>query len=145
MANKSKAKGTNYETKVANYINDWVGETVCERIVLHGNRDNGDLRLKVDDLVLTVECKWREKYPNDGEEMDFRKQTVVETANAGTDGGILVINRYRNGIERHEVWVGDWTVAKLYGEETFHAIDLWWCMRLRDFCRLCFGSPAKKQ
>ena len=142
MANKSKAKGTKYETSVTNYFNEWCGEKVCERVVLHGNRDHGDLRLYVADLVLAVECKWREKYPNDAEESDFRKQTITETENAKTDGGILVMNRYRNGIERHEVWTTDFVIAKLYGDDTFDGCGLWLCMRLKDFCRLCFGPQA---
>lgn len=144
MSSKSKGKGTRYETQVANFINDWAGERVAERVALHGNHDNGDLRLVVDDLTLCVECKWREKYPPDSEERDFRRQTDEEADNSGADGGILVINRYRAGIERHEVWMHMGTAKMLVGDRWGIARDDhdWVCTRLLDFCWICFGGPA---
>ena len=143
MANRSKARGTRYETMVANFFNDWVGEKVAERVVLHGSHDHGDLRLMVDDLTLCVECKWRESYPNDKQEQQFREQTDVEADNSGADGGILVVNRYRAGIERHEVWMHLGTARLICGDADGGDGDHdWVCARLLDFCWLCFGAPV---
>lgn len=142
---KSKAKGTAYETALVRYFNNWVGEDVCERIVLYGNKDHGDMRLKVDDLVLTVEAKWRKQYPNRAEELDFRRQTDKETANAGTDGGILVVNKFNQSISRSEVWMNVNTATQLYTRELVEYIASesdWMCMRLDDFCYTCFGPKS---
>lgn len=137
---KSKAKGTRYETQVASEINRRAGDTVAERVVLHGNRDNGDLRLTLPGHVLTVECKWREKYPGGGEELDFREQTLKETEHAGTEAGILVVNRYRIGIERHECWMQLWVLDMLCGREYDPEQDMWVMVRMGEFCDLLFGK-----
>lgn len=144
MGNPSKAKGTKYETQVANYINDWCGNSKrCERRALHGKNDEGDLTLHVRGFDLVIECKWCKKYPSKAEEQEFRRQTDAEAANAGVDGGILVVNRYRNGVERHEAWMRLSLACRL----TNYVMpederDVWVCARLLDLCWLLFGAPA---
>lgn len=138
---KSKAKGTQYESKIAAYVNQWCGYDVAERIVLHGSKDQGDLRIKVNGLVIAGECKWRNKYPNDAEEKDFRRQTDTEAANAGADCGVLFVNRYRMSISRHEVWMRMSTACLIANMPVVDAPDVWTCMRLDDFCWLAFGLP----
>lgn len=144
MANKSKAKGTSYERTVADYINDWCGNNKrCERKALHGNSDQGDLAFRVRNLDLIAECKWNKDYPNKAKELDFRAQTDTETANAEADGGILVMNRYRNGTDRHEVWMHLSLACHLVGAKLpVGSEDIWVCTRLYDFCWLVFGPPA---
>lgn len=141
---KSKQKGTRYESDIAKYIDDWCGvKGSCVRNVQHGSKDQGDLSLEARGLDLIIECKWREKYPNAAEERKFREQTDVEAENALADGGILVMNRYRNGTERHEAWMHASLAAKLVGNEfPEDAEDVWVCTRLLEFCWLCFGAPA---
>lgn len=144
---KAKAKGTKYESALVKVLNDWSGGQVAERMALHGNYDNGDLRLTVDDLTICVEAKWRKSYPNEREMLDFRAQTLAETGNSGADGGILVVNHYGQNVMRSEVWMqgGTWLALNAATEKlSLHASDEhdWLCMTLLDFCWLCFGAPA---
>lgn len=144
MANKSKAKGTRYETQIADYINDWCGNGKrCERKALHGEKDHGDLGFRVSGLDIIVECKWNKEYPNNALEQEFRRQTDEEAVNADADGGILVMNRYRNGTDRHEAWMHLSLACALCGSQLPSGCeDIWVCTRLYDFCWLVFGPPA---
>ena len=144
---KAKAKGTKYESALVKVLNDWSGRQVAERVALHGNYDNGDLRLTVNDLTICVEAKWRKSYPSEGDMLDFRAQTLAETGNSGADCGVLVVNHYNQSVMRSEVWMcgGTWlalnaVVGKLPGHT--HDEHDWLCMTLLDFCWMCFGAPA---
>lgn len=144
---RAKAKGTKYESSLVKVLNDWSGGQVAERVVLHGNYDNGDLRLTVDDLTICVEAKWRKSYPSEGDMLDFRAQTLAETGNSGADGGILVVNHYNQSVMRSEVWMcgGTWLALNaVAGKLPGHTHDEhdWLCMTLLDFCWMCFGAPA---
>lgn len=146
MSSKSKAKGTAFESKVVKTINEWVGHEAAERIVLHGNKDYGDIRMWVGTHQLTIECKWREKYPPDSDEKDFRDQTDREANNAMTDGGILVINKYNQSIWRAECWMHLSTAWIVLGmEPPLEYVETehdWVCCRMLDFLWTCYGAPA---
>lgn len=157
---KAKAKGTAFETKVKNVINDWCGEKVCERVALHGNADHGDLRILVDDLTLTGECKYRKAMPTEAELTDFKAQTLTENENAEQDGSLLFVNVPNRSIERAQVHMPMSTLVSLYGADRIIErvpedqreklrISLmvqgehdWVCKTLLDFLYIAYGRPA---
>ena len=105
MANPSKDKGTRAETKVARYLSECGLPT--ERKALAGSADRGDLRMTLPNgTEVTIEVKagkQTQNYPRSMVE-DWRFQTLVEAANSGTPG-MLVIVRYRRRFEDTEVWL----------------------------------------
>ena len=146
LVSKSVDKGTRWETAIVNYINAWFGKKICHRVVKHGKNDEGDIILYVDDLVLSIEAKWNKTYPNAALERDFRRQTDIECLHAGTDGGLLVVNLYRKQTDRAEVWMHHATACLLHGEKPVSGnTDYdWECMRMEDFCTLCFGPRRER-
>lgn len=149
---RSKAAGTRYESACRDFINAWCPDARCERVVLHGSRDQGDLRFHVDDLVVCGECKWRKRYPGDAELDEFWRQAEAETANSGADVGVLFVNRHGLGVSRTEVWMRvDWFAA-IYGCQDHEFPPLgghdptdWVCMHMTEFLTLCYGQPAEKE
>lgn len=79
MANKSKAKGTKFETEVKNYINE---HTILEadRLALSGADDQGDVVAKGKYHHDIVECKAHKKTTRKQIE-EWREQAVVECEN----------------------------------------------------------------
>lgn len=142
MANRSKGRGTRYETAIRSAINAYAGEGACERVALHGSRDHGDLRIRAGGLTLCGECKWRQRYPPESEMAAFREQTLAEAANAGADGGVLFVNRYRMEALRHECWMTHRTLGLLCGYGREMAPDRWACVTLAQFLRMAFGGDA---
>lgn len=158
---KPKAIGTRQESNIRNVLNDWAGSEVCERVVLHGNKDHGDLRIVVDDLVLTGESKHCKSYPSEGMLDDFKSQTVTENENAAQDGGLLFVNNTGKSINRMDVWMQKSTFLKLHGaDKLLERDDLsdgvrqrierlledgefdWLRLTLMAFMYLCWGEPA---
>lgn len=156
---RPKDIGTRQETAIKDALNDFAGYKVCERVILHGNKDHGDLRIEVHDLVLTGESKHCKRYPSVGMIESFKVQTVKENDNAGQDGGLLFVNLPGRSIQRMEVWMRCETYIKLLGiacdavnaTVLAHAlldgahIDAshdWLRLTLLDFMYLCWGSPA---
>lgn len=160
MANPSKAKGTRQESAICKFVNEWAGDDVCERVALHGNRDEGDLRIAVDDLVLTGESKHCKSYPNEKLIEEFKRQTVAENENAGQDGGVLVVNLPGCGVRRYECWMQPATWLLLHGidigdDAPLHIVGRlrqlmeydphgWVRLTMADFCHLCFGPPKEE-
>lgn len=161
MANKPKQIGTRQESAIRNVLNDWAGRTVCERVVLHGNRDQGDLRIEVDELVLTGESKHCKSYPSEGMLDSFKAQTVTENDNAMQDGGLLFVNLPGRSIQRMDVWMQKSTFMKLHGLDRIVADGVmepdvrrrllsllndgehdWLRLTLFAFMNLCWGNPA---
>lgn len=158
---RPKDAGTRMESKIRNVINDWAGEKVCERVALHGSKDIGDLRIVVDNLVLTGESKYRNSYPSEGMFDAFKEQAVTENENAGQDGGLLFVNLAGRSVQRWEVWMQKSTFLKLHGlDEVVDMYELndatkarleqmlvddehdWLRLTMAAFMHLCWGSPA---
>lgn len=162
MPTRPKDKGTRFETALVNAFNDWVGEQVCERIVLHGNRDQGDIRLDVDDLTICVEAKWRKSQTSPAVLQEFKRQTIIETHNSNSDGGLLILNKFRSGIMSSSVYMTKSTYLKINGadrilesEELTNIARVrierllkddgehdWLCVSLLDLCWTLYGAPA---
>lgn len=161
MKTKPKVIGTRQESTIRDVLNDWAGSKVCERVALHGEKDHGDLRIIVDDLVLTGESKHNKKYPTEGMLKDFKAQTVTENENAGQDGGLLFINVPNRSVQRWEVWMQKSTFLKLHGlDKIIEREDMgskakarlrtlledgdfdWLRLTMLAFMNLCWGSPA---
>lgn len=163
MANPSRDAGTRQETKICTTLNDYAGCKVAERLALHGRLDQGDIRILVDDLVLTGESKHSKRYPSEGKMDAYRQQTVDETANAGSDGGVLFVNLPNRSVERMECHMLKSTYLKLHGVDRVlrdgripadASADLmaalmedgendWVCIPLSTFMGLAFGGRRK--
>ena len=102
MTNKSKAKGTAFETQCARWLTDRLGYPV-ERRALHGNRDVGDLAwlIGAGGAHGIVECK-AVKAVTTANVSEWRRQTVAERDNAGAAFAWLVIKTANVGMQRFE-------------------------------------------
>lgn len=112
---RPKDIGTRQETRIVNALNEYAGEEVAERVALHGSNDRGDLRIRVDGLVLTGESKHSKRYPSEGMMDEYRRQTVEENEAAGQDGGILFVNLPNRSLMRMECHMLKSTYLKLQG------------------------------
>ena len=156
---KPKDIGTRQETKLCNVMNDYAGSVVCERVVQRGNKDRGDLRIIVDDLVITGESKHNKVYPSESMLAEFQEQTVRENRHAGQDGGVLFVNLPNKSIQRAECWMQPKTLLLLHGIDRlvekleterdrellsrFMEADVPWLrLTLLNFMELCWGKPA---
>ena len=159
MANPSKHKGTDFESGCVNYLRTVAG-VEASRMPLHGSADVGDLSLTIHGRRFTAECKCVErKSANDVAR--FRLQATVESQNAGTDGGILLMWRKGKGYRWAASPTG--TRAKSFGEndvqmtyETLmkvsgargdiavpeHALDTWVSISMADFALMCMEVDA---
>lgn len=116
MANPPKKKGTEFESAVRNYLGI-VGGIDVWRESPHGSRDEGDLRMVVHGRRLVGECKCVERV-TPKMLAEYRLQTVVETANANADGGVLF--QWRQGKGYRWDAKPDGQRAKSFGENLAH-------------------------
>jgi hypothetical protein len=90
--NASKQKGTAFETAVVRYLQEQNSFWKVERLVLHGNKDVGDIRVKDDEGgVWGIEAK----NCNALSLATWVKEAEVETNNAGWP---VVVVAKRKGI-----------------------------------------------
>jgi len=114
MANRSKDKGTKFETATARYMS--AHGIPAERVALHGTGDEGDLKATVRGMALAIECKDRKRI----EAVRWMDEAEREALNAGADVPVLVVHRPGCG------------AAKAGGNLVV--------MRLDDFCAICAGG-----
>lgn len=88
--NKSKQKGTAWESAIVSYLSDCGFSAV--RIVLHGNADHGDILL-ASNTKITIEAK-NEKAITLSSYVD---EAEAESKNAGTDLGVAWVHRRGKG------------------------------------------------
>lgn len=116
MANPAKKKGTQFESSCVNYLRAIAGVEVT-REALHGNRDEGDLRMVAHGRRFACECKCVERV-TPRTMAEFRLQTTVEAANAGAVGGILL--QWRQGKGYRWDASPDGERAKSFGDNMAH-------------------------
>lgn len=93
MTNKSKNKGTTFETDVVNYLNEQ--GIRCERRSLNGINDRGDITV-YDRPSLVLECKSEAKFDLAG----YMKEVAVEVVNAGNDMGVAIVKAPRKNVSQ---------------------------------------------
>jgi uncharacterized 2Fe-2S/4Fe-4S cluster protein (DUF4445 family) len=90
--NKSKAKGTAFETLVVNFFKRR-GFPHVERRALFGHLDRGDIA-GVPGVV--IECKAEQRIDLAG----YMDQVVKEVGNASADTGVAIVKRRNHSVER---------------------------------------------
>src|ERR1700758_2790814 len=91
MTNRSKAKGTAFETLVATYLqNNW--DDRIERRTLSGALDKGDIaNLRVNGFRIAVECKDEATYNFAGALSEAQQEALNDQALIG----VAVVKRHR--------------------------------------------------
>ena len=89
--NKSKAKGTAWETAVVEYLkNKGIN---CERRALNGADDRGDIVI-FDRPSLVLECKSEKAFNLSS----YMAETAAEVFNAGGDFGVTILKAPRKSV-----------------------------------------------
>ncbi len=100
MANKSKAKGTAFETAVGKYVNDNGNGAIARRLPLSGAVDKGDLEIYVpggrSTRVITVQCKAAKAFDLAG----WLADTEAQWRAAGSDDAVLIVKAPGKSIGR---------------------------------------------
>lgn len=104
MTNRSKSRGTAWETAVVKHAAA-NGFPYCERRALAGNLDKGDLTLCPG---VIVECKDWANYA-DGDVTEWWRETLVEKKNANASVALLVVKRAYRPTGMAWCWIqGEW-------------------------------------
>lgn len=116
VVNKSKAKGTKYETKFVRYLRDGLEDERPERLALHGAQDHGDVgHIFCHGFEGIAECK-SHKQVTPKLVAEWREQTIAERENADADFALLVVDVYGSSMGQSQVHV-----------------------TIRDLARICLG------
>lgn len=151
MANRPKAKGTQFESACVGFLRERLDDDRIERRALHGNSDMGDIYgLVAHGHRGIVECKnYKEYGPSDLD--DWKRQTEDERCNADADFALLVV--HRRGIGRRRFGENDCfmqvrDLAKVMGGHVYAgegALDMWVRVSLEDACRMMEGLYDARQ
>lgn len=153
MANRSKAKGTAFETQVCRYLRERLGDDRIERRALHGSQDLGDLYgLVAHGWAGIVECKSYKQWGR-ADVLRWRDETEAERLNACADFALLVIHskgvgEKRTGLNechmttRSHYYLLGIPPAELPCPEV---LDSWLSMTLAEACQLINYSMGEKE
>ncbi len=101
MVNKSKAVGTEWETRLVEYLRPRFGN--CERLTLNGSLDEGDLYFYWNDLTFVIEAK-AERAINLA---SYMKEAAAEAGNfakkrpmRGKPFGVAIVKRRNHGVDK---------------------------------------------
>lgn len=92
MANKSKAKGTRFETRVVKFLATYGLE--AKRKALAGNEDRGDIEVE-GKWMLEVKAGKQTANPSRTQLTEWMRQTQVEEKNSGQPGWLVVARANR--------------------------------------------------
>lgn len=143
VANRSKARGTRYESQVVRYVRLRLEDDRVERRALHGNRDMGDIfGLFVRGHEGIIECKNHAKWgPTDLRKWEI--QTDDEMFNANADFAVLVVNVPHAPVGRSLCFLTAASYAKVSGfltqAEDTRAHDHWVCVTLDELLDVMVG------
>lgn len=116
---RQKDVGTRFESQVARYLREALGDGRPERLALHGAKDIGDIgHIFAHGHEGIAECKAYSRVTPSLVER-WRAETLDERENADADFGLLVVSIYRAPVARSEVHV-----------------------TIRDLLRICLGLSA---
>ncbi|MFD2792565.1 hypothetical protein ACFS27_03290 [Promicromonospora vindobonensis] len=122
MTNKPKAIGTAAESAVVKAARR-LGFPHAERVVLHGNLDQGDVRLTpglTAGVVLEVKGGNAARDASDLQILSWLDETETERRNAHADVAILVTQRRGVGPARAEQWWAHMHVRQLLDLRALH-------------------------
>lgn len=93
MTNRSKDKGTKFETAVVRYLRVMLEDDRIERRALHGSHDMGDIHgLRCHGYEGIAECKDYKEWAR--ADLDrWKAQTIAERDNADAGFALLVVHR----------------------------------------------------
>jgi len=92
--NKSKQKGTAFETAVVDYVHGLMPDAIVVRQTMKGSKDEGDVAVYRDGRKFIIECKNTATIDLAG----AVDEAAIECTNAAADLGIAVIKRRGKGV-----------------------------------------------
>ena len=111
MANKSKQKGTAWETAVVKYLRDH-GWNLVERRALSGSQDKGDIaNLATPRGQVVVECKAEKAF----DLARYLREVRTETENASAWVGVAWVKAPRKSVEDSYILMDPATFLELIG------------------------------
>jgi Holliday junction resolvase len=107
MANLSKKKGTNAESKVVRYLEDH--GFVARRLALAGSNDPGDIEAyapdSMDKIIIEVKAGKQTAAPNRTQIEEWCRQTKIEAKNSNAEHGVLVVVRFHRNLKDADVYI----------------------------------------
>lgn len=144
--NRSKKKGTEWESQARDFLRERLGQPRIERRALSGVRDKGDVyNLFAHGHEGVVECKDYKKWgPADLEK--WKRQTMAERENAGADFALLFVHKKGVGESRFGknicyMQVRDLACVmggKVHAGES--ALGMWVRVSVEEACQMMMGE-----